>query len=347
MVPQVFGGAFMKGGLNMTATEELLVFLELNGYDVNKFKYQMQLTKELQGNTNLLQQNTIQNFLEEYYSSTKVDLLHSNPFIYTVLWEQKKVDKEKVSIEDFYITHERVEEDLTIYQFVNDQTIKDDIKIRILSDQITKWIREYKSYIKRSLFVQNEWLELMTREVEYQQTPPITKLIIAIVTFLLVIITLSPPFMESAIYLDAIMNQFWFMLYTILFVGFILITISKYDHYRQKFKRVKGKEYTSFQKKRQNILTTLETVEIDLNTLIDQDEIVPKKVFIKRINRIIKINNKISRYKNDVIFFESIYLFVIKHYISITSKIDNKNIVIITSFVLYIVMGFLLGKGFI
>lgn len=332
----------------MTATEELLVFLELNGYDVNKFKYNIQLSKEIQGNLKLIQKSTIKDFLEEYYlSSEEKDILHLNPLIYIDLWKNCKVDKEVVSIEDFYINHPRVEEDLTVYEFLNDKMIKDDIKIRVISEEITRWVREYKSFVKRTLYLENEWMELMTREVEYQQTPPLIKLIPLVTIFFLFVFSVQPPFLNFTIYHDVLLSNSWFLSYTLVFIFFLISTISRYDGYRSQFVRVKKREYIRFQKKRTNILSCLEKVELEFGTLLEQDEIVSKKVMLKRISKFIKIMNDLKLSKLRLIEFEKVYLNVIKKYKSVTNEIGKKTIVVVVSFVVYLLLGFLLGKGLI
>ena len=67
----------------MKKSEELMLLLELNGYDISKFKLKKQLEYEKTGNIDLYKHKRYADLLISHYSfSGEKDHLHRNPLTF-------------------------------------------------------------------------------------------------------------------------------------------------------------------------------------------------------------------------------------------------------------------------
>lgn len=130
----------MKGGNTMTPGEELMLLLELNGFDVVKFKLKKQLEYEESGNENLYKNKSLRDLIAAHYTYEEVqDYLHRNPLRYRPYWGE-----DITSIDQFYVSHPDLEEGTTLGDFLQDEQFNDIQKESILYDILDGWVEEYR-----------------------------------------------------------------------------------------------------------------------------------------------------------------------------------------------------------
>ena len=98
----------------MKSSEELMLLLELNGYDVKKFKLRKQLEYEETGNMDLYKHKKFADLLISHYSYVEdKDFFHRNPLTYKKDWGE-----EIKSLDQFYVTHTDFEGEMTLKEFL-------------------------------------------------------------------------------------------------------------------------------------------------------------------------------------------------------------------------------------
>jgi hypothetical protein len=331
----------------LNKADELMVFLEMNGYDVSKYCYKKQLFDNDFGNLSAVDGNTLEEVLISLKDTKDNDLLNSNPLVYLSLWEKTKRKEETIELGDFYINNPRITERMTLQELIDNPTIKEDIKIHVIQDQLLKWNHEYKKFVKRTIYIANEWMELMTREVEYFKMPSIINIILSILGFFIILFTINPVVFDFSVYNDAFMNSGFFLFFVFFLILLFGNVIYSNDQFRRILKQVKYKDYKVFQSKKDKTLNRLNEVLVDYDEIIYRDSLISKKDFFKRFKVILTINQFLSNTKKELLDFENKYIFIIRKYHKKMDKILFYRYLIIINILIYLVLGFLLGKGLI
>jgi len=124
----------------MKPSEELMLLLELNGFDVLKFKLKKQLEFEKTGNMDLYRHKKLQNLIISHYSYEEdSDYLHRNPLTYRPSW-----GSEIQSIDQFYVKHPDLEGDITLQEFLLIDKFDEINRESILYDILDSWVEEYR-----------------------------------------------------------------------------------------------------------------------------------------------------------------------------------------------------------
>ncbi|MFK5882967.1 MAG: hypothetical protein QM489_01355 [Candidatus Izemoplasma sp.] len=124
----------------MKASEELMLLLELNNFDIAKYKLKKQLEFENSGNLDLYKHKKFANLLVSHYTYKQDgDFLHKNPLTYRDTWPGTAS-----SIDQFYITHTDISGDVTLAEFLNDDSFNEVNKESILFDVLDGWVEEYR-----------------------------------------------------------------------------------------------------------------------------------------------------------------------------------------------------------
>ena len=99
----------------MKSSEELMLLLELNGFDIKKYKLKKQLEYEENGNLELYKHKKYADLIVCHYSFNEdSDFYHRNPLTYQDTW-----DAEVSSIDQFYLIHPDLEKDITLREFLD------------------------------------------------------------------------------------------------------------------------------------------------------------------------------------------------------------------------------------
>ncbi len=124
----------------MKPSEELMLLLELNGFDITKFKLKKQLEYEQSGNLSLYKDKKYADLIVNHY--TFVDdgeYLRRNPLTYREEW-----GPDITSIDQFYVTHPDLEGDVTLGEFLRMDQFDDVHRESILYDILDGWVEEYR-----------------------------------------------------------------------------------------------------------------------------------------------------------------------------------------------------------
>jgi hypothetical protein len=331
----------------MTAGEELMVFLEMNGYNIAKYKKKQQLSKFKTGNISLMHKKTLEDFLLTYYQSENSEVLHINPLIYIDLWQKHKIEKEKVEIFDFYIIHPRIEADITLQSFIDDATIKEEIKRRILNEVIDKWVQDYKEYSKAIVSNINEWADEMIEDVEYYRIPTLFKTIGISVVFIILFLTYFSKITFFNMYQQEIMKTVWFNIYFIAIFTIAAIYIVKTDLFRKRVKNVKTSWKKQIVRQERKIDKQLDKFTFVFEDLIVNDELIKRRKVLKKLSSVETVNKGILRLKSCIFNFEKGFNKVLCNYETSLHFKDVSFFLILALFIVYMIMGFTLSKGWI
>lgn len=329
----------------MTAGEELMVFLEMNGYDISKYKLKKQLSFFKIGKISLIHKKTLEDFLLTYYKSEDLDVLHTNPLIYLDLWKNHKVDKVKVSIFDFYIKHSRIENTVTLQSFIEDATIKEEIKRRILNEIVNKWVQDYKEYSQAVFSNVNEWADLMMRDVEYFRIPTIYKTLAICVVFVVLFLSYFSPITFFNMYNQAILQTLWFNIYFIVAITVTTIYILRTDLFRKKVKNVKVSWKKQIIKNEKKMNKKLEKFSFQFDNLFENEKLISRKKTLKKLNCLKIVNSQVEEIKKQIFAFEKGYNKVLCNYESRLHFKDVSFFALIFVLITYLILGFALSKG--
>lgn len=329
----------------MTSGEELMVFLEMNGYNITKYKLKKQLSQVKRGQISLMNKNSLQEFLLEYYNSEDVSILHTNPLIYLELWNKQKIEKEKVNIFDFFIEHPRIESVMTLQSFIDDATIKEEIKRRILNEIINKWVRDYKEYTKAIVDNTNEWADAMMKDVEYYRIPTMYKTIGIALVFIILFLSYFSNLSFFKIYHQAIVQTQWFNVYFIIVFVLAAVYVIRTDLFRKKVKNVKVTWKKHIVKQENKIDKQLDKFAFEFENLIENDELISRRKVLKNFTLVESINTKIKALKKHIFNYEKSFNNVLCKYESRLHSKDVSFFTIFFIFVIYLMLGFVLSKG--
>ncbi len=124
----------------MKKSEELMLLLELNGFDITKYKLKKQLEYEKTGNIDLYKYKKFSDLLMSHYSfQEQTDHFHRNPLTYKEDWGE-----EVKSIDQFYFRHPELDTEMTLKEFIQMEQFNEVQKESILYDVLDGWVEEYR-----------------------------------------------------------------------------------------------------------------------------------------------------------------------------------------------------------
>lgn len=131
----------------MKPSEELMLLLELNNYDVEKFKLKMQVEYEETGNLDLYKYKKFSDLIVcHYLYEENKDYFSRNPLTYGLEW-----GSEVESMDQFYFSHPDVEEKMTLKSFLLLDRFNEVNKESILYDVLDGWVEEYREASIKSM----------------------------------------------------------------------------------------------------------------------------------------------------------------------------------------------------
>ncbi|MCF7925392.1 MAG: hypothetical protein K9L26_02560, partial [Candidatus Izimaplasma sp.] len=166
----------------MTPSEELMLLFELNGYDVTKFRLKKYLEfDQATNNVNLYQQKTLKDLLIAHYTYTSdISELHKNPLTYQRSWALE-ID----SLDEFYVSHIDIEEEMTLKEFIQLDSLNTLTKESILYDVFDQWIEEYRNASIQQMENLERLIELLPKKIKKQRKPSLIAFLITTIIALL------------------------------------------------------------------------------------------------------------------------------------------------------------------
>ena len=181
----------------MTSGEELMLLLELNGYDINKYKLKKQLEFEKTGNNDLYQHKKFASLIVSHYNYVEnKDIFRRNPLRYNETWSA-----DPISLDDFIVTHHDLQGEVTLKEFLKMDSIGEVSRESILYDIFDKWVEDYRE----SSIIQMENLREMIKFLpkknnKYRKPSRIAFLFTLFLTLSLILIYKNPAFLQPKLF---------------------------------------------------------------------------------------------------------------------------------------------------
>jgi len=124
----------------MKHSEELMLLLELNGFDILKFKLKKQLEFEDSNNLDLYKHKKFSDLVVSHYLfQDNREYYTRNPLTYQNDW-----DSDVKSLDQFFIKHPDLEGSITLKEFLELKDFNVVSKESILYDVLDTWVEEYR-----------------------------------------------------------------------------------------------------------------------------------------------------------------------------------------------------------
>jgi hypothetical protein len=164
----------------MKPSEKLMLLLELNGYDVTKFKLKKQLEYEKTGNNDLYKHSKYADLIVSHYQfEEKHDYLHRNPLLYNDSW-----GTDINSIDQFYFTHPDIYNDMTFEGLVESDSFDKDKKKKIISEVLNQWTDEYKEASTVQMEHLKQLVQLLPKKSKIYKRPGKLSVILLVLVLL-------------------------------------------------------------------------------------------------------------------------------------------------------------------
>lgn len=197
----------------MKSGEELMLLLELNGYEVKKYRLKKQLEFEKTGNSNLYKHKKLSNLLLDHYTYVEnTDYYKRNPLTYNEFWAN-----DAMSIDDFYVTHPDIEGTVTLKHFLDDDTYNDISRESILYDIFDNWVEEYREASITNMENLREMITLLPKKNNKYRKPSriafIISILLASITVLIyknpeiVRVKLIPALNDNAMFINDLLHK--------------------------------------------------------------------------------------------------------------------------------------------
>jgi hypothetical protein len=177
----------------MKPSEELMLLLELNGFDILKFKLKKQLEYEKTGNIDLYKHKKYADLVVSHYQFEKdADYFHRNPLTYRELW-----GSEVKSVDQFYFKHPEIDFDMTISEFMKLSRFNEVQKESILYDVFDNWVEEYRDSSITQMENLREMIVLLPKKSKKHRKPSIGSVFFMTIFILLIgFIYKNPEFIK-------------------------------------------------------------------------------------------------------------------------------------------------------
>jgi len=173
----------------MKPSEELMLLLELNNFDITRFKLKKHLEYEENRNIDLFIHQTYADLVISHYQfDESLDIRHRNPLTFNHTW-----DKGINSLSQFYVNHQDVNKEVTLGDFLLQESINEIRKENVLNDILYAWIDEHKTSSSVKLENYRELLILLPKKDKSYKKPSNIKFFVAILLSLLPIFLYAKP----------------------------------------------------------------------------------------------------------------------------------------------------------
>ncbi len=173
----------------MNSSEELMLLLELNGFDITKFKLKMQLQYEKTGNIELYKHKKYADLVVCHYSFEEdEDYFHRNPLTYRSSW-----GKDVNSIDQFYIKHPDIEEEMSLKEFLQLKSFNEINRESIIYDVLDSWVEEYREASITQMENLREMVKLLPKKSRKYRKPSKITFLFSIIFALIIMLLFKSP----------------------------------------------------------------------------------------------------------------------------------------------------------
>lgn len=186
----------------MKPSEELMLLLELNGFDILKFKLKKQLEYENSGNLDLYKHKKYADLIVCHYQFQEdEDFLHRNPLTYRSDWA-KSIN----SIDQFIFLHPDLEGEFTLKEFLSLKDFDAINRESILYDVLDAWVEEYREASITQMENLREMVKLLPRKSKKYRKPSKVAFLVTVLLSLLGMMLYKNPTMLQPAFIIFIAN---------------------------------------------------------------------------------------------------------------------------------------------
>ena len=173
----------------MKSGEELMLLLELNGYDIQTYKLKKQLEYEKTGNIDLYRHKKYADLILSHYQfKDKKDYFHRNPLMYRESWGE-----EVQSIDQFNFKHPELDYEMTLRDFMKLKSFNEVQKESILYDIFDKWVEEYRDSSITQMEHLRELIQRLPKKSKRHKKPSKIPFVIGVVMLLVLAFLFKNP----------------------------------------------------------------------------------------------------------------------------------------------------------
>ena len=342
----------------MEFNEELMLLLELNGFNIKKYKLKKQLEYEKSGNLNLYKHKKYADLIVSHYSFKEdSDFFHRNPLTYQETWGD-----EAYSIDQFYISHPDLDQSITLKQFLELKNFNPINRESILYDVLDNWVEEYREASITQMENLREMVQLLPKKSrKYKKTSKLTFLISILLAVILMFLfkspdTLKPTFLGFLNFWTFLVDDYVRLLYDlpwysflgnvaiILMIGYAVLNnfISRYIRDVRSEKNKHAEQ--TFDKWEQNMKDArLKQAGI----LEDYVDLVTKKPNASELDlkSLIGPSILLGKFKSYVIMIEGRYDWMTKYYSTLFKVLRFEYLIAILVYIAFFLVGFAKIRG--
>lgn len=344
----------------MKASEELMLLLELNGFDIKKFKLKKQLEYEKNGNLELYKHKKYSDLIVCHYEFKEdTDFFHRNPLTYQDDW-----GKEVKSIDQFYVKHPDLDKEMTLQEFLLLKKFNEINRESIIYDVMDNWVEEYREASITQMENLREMVKLLPKKSKKYKKPSkltffVSILLAAIIMFLYKSPdALKPSFLGFLNFWVELVDQYVQLLYDVpwySFLGnvaiFLMIGYAVLNNFMSLYIRDVRSE------KNKHAEQTFDKWEQDMKDarlkqagiLEDYVDLVikkPKKSELE-VKSLIGPSKLLDKFKAYVQMVERRYDWMTKYYSTMIRLLRLEYLIAILVYISFFVVGFLMTRGWI
>lgn len=339
----------------MKPSEELMLLLELNGFDTIKFKLKKQLEYEKTGNIDLYKHKKYADLVMSHYLfEENKDYFHRNPLTYRDLWSE-----EVKSIDQFYFKHPELDYEMTVREFMGLSSFNDVQKESILYDIFDTWVEEYRDASITQMENLREMIKLLPKKNKRHKKPNKLPFVFSLVFILLLAFlyknpeTLKPGFLQ---FTHNIVDNYNGLLYDVdwySFLGVVAVFLmglyAVYTNFLSRFiKDVRSEKNKHAEKTFDRWEEDMKTIRLEQSGLLEDyvDKVIKnsKKTFLD-IKSLIGPELLMDKFKRYVTMVELKYDWMTKNYKKLMKWNRRLFLISILLNIGFYLVGFALMKG--
>lgn len=341
----------------MKPSEEVMLLLELNNFDVLKYKLKKQLEYEESGNLDLYKHKKYADLIVSHYLfQENEDFLHRNPLTYSSSWP-KSVN----SLDQFLFSHPDLDEETTLKEFLALEDFDAINKESILYDVLDAWVEEYREASITKMENLREMIKLLPKKSKKHRKPSkMTFLFTVLLALLGIMLFKNPTLLQPSFFtfLANIVGDYNQLLYDVSWYSLLgvssIILLSTYAVLNNALSRF-IKDVRS--EKNKHAERTFDKWEVDMkNSRLKQSGVLedyvdlvvkkPSKCFLE-LKTLIGPEILMSKFKTYVRMIEGKYDWMTKHYEKLMLALRILFIVSIILYILFFGVGFALMRRWI
>ena len=341
----------------MKHSEELMLLLELNGFDVKKYKLKKQLEYEKTGNIDLYKHKTYADLVVSHYKfEENKDYFRRNPLTYRELWGE-----EVQSIDQFYFKHPELDYEMTLREFMKLKSFNEVQKESILYDVFDGWVEEYREASITQMENLREMIKLLPKKNKRHKKPGKIGFVMSVLLLLFIAFlykspeTLKPAFFALTHNLVDRTNGLlydvpWYSFLgwvTILFTGFYAVFNNFLSRFIKDVRSEKNKHaertFDGWEEDMKKIRLTQSGI---LEDYVDSVIKNPKKTFLD-IKTLIGPEILMDKFKRYVTMVEHKYDWMTKNYKTLMRWLRRAFFIMLLFNIVFYFVGTAIGWGWI